>query len=126
MPTASGTFDVTLVPIPALDVPDVGAMSIDKTFGGDLVATSKGAMLSTGTSEPTSAGYVALEWVTGTLGERGGTFALQHLGAMDRGTGSLTITVVPDSGTDDFTGLKGSMTIEIVDGAHRYTFDYEL
>ncbi|MEX2395301.1 MAG: DUF3224 domain-containing protein [Actinomycetota bacterium] len=126
MTTAKGTFDVTLVPIDGVQIDRIGAMSIDKTFAGDLVGTSGGAMMSTGTPEPTSAGYVALEWVTATIEGRSGTFALQHTGVMDRGEGALTITVLPDSGTDALTGLRGTMSIDIVDGEHRYTFDYEV
>jgi hypothetical protein len=126
MATARGEFAVTLPPITPWDVPAVGALCIDKTFTGDLVGASKGAMLSTGTSEPTSAAYVALEWVQGVLHGKAGTFALQHTGVMDRGAGHLTVSVVPDSGTGDLTGITGQMAIEIVDGAHHYTFDYEL
>jgi hypothetical protein len=45
---------------------------------------------------------------------------------MDRGATSLTLTVVPDSGTGELEGLAGRMAIDIVDGQHVYTFDYAL
>jgi len=51
-------------------------MSIDKQFNGDLEATSKGEMLSAMTDVKGSAGYVAIERVSGTLHGRGGTFVL--------------------------------------------------
>ena len=45
---------------------------------------------------------------------------------MNRGEPHLTITVVPDSGTGDLTGLSGTMTIDNVEGAHTYTFAYDV
>ncbi len=129
MALASGTFDVNLTP----QTPDesfantiLGRLTIDKQFHGDLEATSKGQMLSAGTAVEGSAGYVAIEQVSGTLHGRSGTFILQHNGIMARGSPQLAITVVPDSGTDDLVGLAGAMTIEIVDGNHSYRFEYTL
>lgn len=101
-------------------------MSIDKQFHGDLEATSKGEMLTAGTSVKGSAGYVAIERVSGTLGSRGGTFVLQHTGTMTRGAPQLTITVVPDSGTGQLVGLVGKMGIKIENGKHFYDFEYTL
>jgi hypothetical protein len=69
---------------------------------------------------------VAVEKVTGTLGGRRGSFALQHSGTMDQGGQSLTITVVPGSSSGELTGLEGSMSIEIEDGQHSYRFEYSL
>jgi hypothetical protein len=101
-------------------------MALDKQFHGDLEATSKGQMLSAGTAVKGSAGYVAMEKVTGTLHGRKGTFILQHSATMTRGTPQLSIFVVPDSGTDELTGITGSMNIIITDGKHSYAFDYML
>lgn len=126
---ASGTFDVKLNPLAAYDSAEgspLARMSIDKQFHGDLVATSKGEMLSAGTGVKNSAGYVAIERVSGTLHGRSGTFVLQHSGTMTRGAPSLVITVVPDSGTGQLVGLAGTMMINIADGKHSYEFDYTL
>jgi hypothetical protein len=101
-------------------------MSIDKQFHGDLEAVSKGEMLSAGTSVKGSAGYVAMERVTGTLQGRSGTFVLQHNATMTRGAPHLQIIVVPDSGTSELEGLGGTMAINIVDGKHSYLFEYTL
>jgi hypothetical protein len=101
-------------------------MSIDKQFHGDLEATSKGEMLSAGTGVTGSAGYVAIERVSGTLHGRAGAFVLQHSGIMTRGEPQLTVTVVPDSGTGELVGLAGEMAILIADGKHSYEFDYTL
>jgi len=126
---ATGTFDVRLTPQQDDDTTGsaaVGRLSIDKQFFGDLAGTSKGVMLAVGTAIEDSAGYVAMEQITGTLGGRSGTFAFQHSGTMARGAQSLTVTVVPDSGTGDLVGLSGQMTIEITDGKHLYDFEYSL
>ena len=122
---AVGTFNVTLTP-QACGEPALGRMAIDKRFEGDLDATSKGEMLAAGTEVKSSAGYVALERVTGALHGRRGTFVLQHSGTMNRGVPLLTIGVVPDSGTGELTGLQGTMAIDVAGGAHSYTFNYTL
>src|SRR5213075_2706416 len=97
-----------------------GRMSIDKQFHGDLFATSKGEMLMAGTAVKGSAGYVAIERVTGTLAGKTGTFVFQHSGTMDKGAPTLVVSVVPDSGTGELTGLRGSFSIEITGGKHMY------
>ena len=124
---AVGTFEVKLSPQDqGADMP-VGRMSIDKEFKGDLVGTSKGQMLmASSSSVKDSAGYVAIEKVTGTLNGRRGSFYLQHNGVMTRGVGELTITVIPDSGTDQLAGLRGKMNIIIEGGKHSYEFEYAL
>jgi len=126
---AAGPFDVKLS-AQALAVEDkvegatLGRMSIDKQFHGDLEATSKGEMFSAMSGTPGSAGYVAIEKVSGTLHGRSGNFVLQHNATMTRGTPALNIIVVPDSGTGQLAGLSGTMTISIADGKHSYRFDY--
>jgi hypothetical protein len=125
---ASGTFEVKLTPQAADDGADatLGRMSIDKQFHGDLEGTSKGQMLSAMGSVKGSAGYVALERITGTLKGRSGSFVLQHSGTMTRGAPQLSVTVVPDSGTGQLVGLTGALTIKIDNGKHSYDFDYTL
>jgi hypothetical protein len=129
MATAKGTFEVALEPQASHNV-DGGTiaarLSLDKQFNGDLTATSVGEMLIATTPIKGSAGYVAIETVTGVLDGRHGTFVLQHSGTMNRGAPSQSVTVVPDSATGDLTGLSGTMTIEIVDKTHLYTFEYTL
>jgi hypothetical protein len=130
MPTnATGTFVVKLTPqptVPETEDATIGRMLLDKQFFGALEAASKGQMLSTMGQIKGSAGYVAMERVNGTLNGRAGSFALQHTGTMDRGTPQLSVTVVPDSGTGELTGIEGRMTIEIEAGKHSYVFDYTL
>jgi len=127
VPRATGTFEVKLAPQSAGDAGDaVGRFTIDKQISGDLTGTGKGEMLSAGSPATGSAGYVAIECVTGTLAAREGTFALQHTGIMHNGKNDLLIQVVPGSGTGGFAGLTGTFAIVITDGKHSYQFDYEL
>jgi Protein of unknown function (DUF3224) len=125
---ASGPFDVQLTPQAPQgeEAANPGRMLINKHFHGDLEASSKGQMLSAMSPIKGSAGYVAIEEVTGTLHRRRGSFMLQHTGFMNRGTPQLSIVVVPDSGTGELTGLSGSMSIQIAEGKHSYEFEYTL
>lgn len=125
---AKGTFEVKVVPLSPDGLPSgFGRMSIDKQLHGDLEGTSKGQMLSYGTgTKGSSGGYVALEQVTGTLNGRKGTFVLQHSAIMNRGVPHMSITVVPDSGTEQLSGLTGTFNIIIADGKHSYDFEYSL
>ena len=126
---AKGTFEVKLAPL-AFEgtAPDskLGRMSIDKQITGDLVATTNGQMLSAMTAVKGSAGYVAIEHVVGTLAGRRGSFVLQHTGFMNRGAPSLSVVVVPDSGTEELAGIEGEFKIDITDGKHFYEFAYRL
>ena len=130
MALACGPFEVKLTPQkpdnPEAEKANLGRMSIDKKFHGDLEASSQGEMLSAMTEVKGSAGYVSLERVTGTLHGRTGAFVLQHNGTMTRGAAELSIAVVPDSGTGELAGLVGKMAIKIEDGKHYYEFVYTL
>lgn len=126
---ASGTFEVKIGPLTGYAQSEsnkLGRMSIDKQFKGELEAVSKGEMLTAGGAVKGSAGYVAIEYVTGTLNGKRGSFAFQHSGTMTRGTPHLSVTVVPDSGTDELAGISGEMTIIIAEGKHSYELDYQL
>ena len=124
-----GTFEVTMQgepPYETVEQVPFARASFDKRFSGPLEATGKVHMLSARTAESASAGYVALERITGTLDGKRGTFALVHLGLMDRGKSSLTVSIVPDSGTGELKGISGSMTIDIIERQHHYTLDWSL
>ena len=126
---AKGTFVVQMKPQQedsAQDGVSLGRMSLDKTFEGDLAATGAGEMLTAITPVKGSAGYVAIERVSGSLHGRSGSFVLQHTGTMNRGGQQLSITIVPDSGTSELTGIAGVFKLEIKDGKHFYALDYSL
>ena len=129
MSRASGPFEVTLKPLPMDNNPGsemLARMSIDKQIHGDLEGTGKGEMLTAATSAKNSGAYVAIERVTGSLHGRSGSFVLQDIGTMTRGVPQLSITVVPDSGTGQLTGITGKFLVIIADGKHSYEFDYSL
>lgn len=128
---ASGPFEVKTAPQPLAQAgadSGLARMSLDKQFRGDLEATSVGEMLSAmSTSVQGSGVYVAVERVTGKLNGRSGSFALHHMGVMNRGIPQLTIKVVPDSGTGELAGLTGTLNIRIEPGGkHFYDFEFEL
>jgi hypothetical protein len=125
---ARGVFEVRLHPLEPYSTGDskLGRMSLDKQFHGDLEGMSKGEMLSARTDVKESAGYVAIERITGTLAGKRGSFVLQHSATMSRGQPSMSIAVVPDSGTGALAGLTGTMTIEQHEGRHSYELSYDL
>ncbi len=128
--TAKGSFDVTLVPLTEGSRKGVwspGRMSIDKRFQGDLEGSSQGEMLTAMTEVQGSAGYTAIETVSGQLQGRTGTFILQHFALMARGVpGDWTVQIVPDSGTDGLKGITGRMKITVSGKEHSYTLEYLL
>jgi hypothetical protein len=129
MKEVRGEFEVKSKPEPPYSTADgvaLGRTHIDKTFHGPLEATSALEMLSAMTSVKGSAAYVAIERIVGTLEGRSGSFVVQHNATMTRGAPSLAITVVPDSGTGELTGISGSIAIEIVDGKHFYVMRYAI
>jgi hypothetical protein len=126
---ATGPFEVSLKPLSMDDDPTntmLGRMSIEKQFHGELEGTSRGQMLTGSTPIKNSAGYVAIERVTGSLKGRAGSFILQHTGTMNRGVPSLVITIVPDSGSEQLEGIRGTMAIRIEGGKHSYDLNYTL
>lgn len=125
---ATGTFEVKLVPQTTEGFDEGGAlgrMTIDKVFTGDIEGTSKGQMLMAMATVKTSAAYVAVERVTGSVHGRKGTFAMHHTGVMNRGTPSLAVVIVPDSGTEELAGISGALNIIIEKGVHSYELDYD-
>jgi hypothetical protein len=127
--TAKGTFTIVMTPAPAGEGAgrlSVGRMLIDKQYVGDLHGTGQGEMLSAGNPAAGSAGYVAIEHITGTLNGRSGGFALQHSGTMHDGNSELNIAIVPGSGTGDLFGIEGKLKLDIVERQHFYQIDYTL
>jgi hypothetical protein len=127
MKRATGSFEVNLQSLSNAEVSSdvlLGRMLLTKKFTGDLAASARGQMLSAGTSTKGSAGYVAIDHVTGMLDGRSGSFLLQHSGSMQRGVPTLSIKVIPDSGTEGLAGIAGTLSINVVDGKHLYDFLY--
>ncbi|MDD9987846.1 MAG: DUF3224 domain-containing protein [Spirochaetaceae bacterium] len=127
MPIARGTFDVSMEAEPPFlehDGIKLNRNVLRKEFSGDVAGTSQGQMVAATTATPGSAGYVAIEHFTGSVGGKSGSFVLQHHGLMDRGDAALTVTIVPDSGTGELAGISGTLEIDSAAGAHSYVLDY--
>jgi hypothetical protein len=124
---ATGTFEVKLTPQDDQPAdPSMGRMTFDKQWSGDITGASKGQMLTGGDVKTGSAGYVAIEKFTGTVKGRKGSLIFQHSATMTAGQGDLSITVVPNSGTEELKGITGKLTIKIEGGKHFYDFEYSL
>ena len=127
MTHATGTFEVKVLPTKNAPDPSIASYSINKTFHGDLEATSVGEMFSAGDPSTGNAGYIGIERVTGTLQGRTGTFAFMQMGIMSTGTApQMTGNIVPGSGTGDLAGIHGTFTIIVAAGKHTYTIDYAI
>jgi hypothetical protein len=126
---ASGPFEVTMKPVASPEEDGgttIGRMLLDKQYSGDLVGSGSGEMLTAMTSTKGSAAYVAIERVSATLDGKQGSFVLQHAGTMDRGADQLSISIVPDSGTEQLSGIAGTLAIRMVERQHFYELDYVL
>lgn len=122
---ATGTFEVKMTP-QGKGEETPACLTLDKQYQGGLEGTSRGEMLTAGNVASGSAGYVAIEKFIGKLDGKSGSVVLQHSGTMNRGTSHLTITVVPDSGTGELSGIAGKMDIQIEGGKHSYVLEYSL
>lgn len=126
MPTASGSFDVTVTPHETPSDSPVGRMRLHKQFHGDLDAIATGEMIATSEPLTSAAVYVAIDRVSGTLHGRSGSFLLAHRGTMTPDQQQLSVIVVPGSGTGQLTGLSGSLAIHIAGKQHSYVLEYRL
>lgn len=128
MPTARGSFEVTIEPEPPY-LDDGGLQlnlnKVEKEYSGEMVGTARAHMLAAYTATPGSAGYVAIEHFSGTVNGKPGSLALQHSGTMGRGEASLVVTVVPDSGTGGLAGISGTLELNNDEAGHTYVFEYE-
>jgi len=126
---AKGTFEVKVTPVKDDDasiVEGMGRLTLNKTWSGELVGTSKGQMLGYSDKAQTTGGYVAMEVFTGTVNGKKGSFALQHVGTMEKGKFAINVEIIPGSGTADLTGITGKLEIIIADGKHSYELAYSL
>jgi hypothetical protein len=129
MKQIKGKFEVKSMPLELDSLSkELGLMKMkfEKNFEGELRAISTVSMIGTFSKEINSGGYVAIERIEGELGSKKGSFYLQHSSSMSRGVPTQSISVIPDSGTDQLKGISGNMTIDIIEGQHFYTFNYYL
>lgn len=97
-----------------------------KTLEGGIEGTSTMELLMA-MAQQGSAAYVGIERVTGSVDGRSGSFVLQHTAVGSTTGGTMSVTVVPDSGSGELRGISGALQIDKhEDGSHSYVFDYEL
>ena len=129
MTTVTASFDVTGWDPAGSDAPETGPelsrIGLEKTFTGAFEGTSTGEGLFCGMADPSAgAGYVVSERLTGQLEGRSGSFVVQHGGLMAPGEPPRSFgNIVPGSGTDELTGITGTMEIG---EDHTLTLTYEL
>ena len=123
---AHGTFTVKMEPESSAPAEGLTVYSMDKQFQGDLVGSSKGEMIGAGDYKLGTAGYVAIEFVTGKLDGKTGGFALQQMATMDASGPKMQVVVTPGSGTRELKGILGVFTISIEKGQHSYELEYSL
>jgi hypothetical protein len=127
--TVTGTFELSMSAQPPMHDADgvtITTITVDKRFAGPLRADGRVHMISATTPITDSAGYVAIERITGSLDGRSGSFLVVHTGLLDRGQPTLAVSIVPDSGTGELTGIRGRMTIDAAEGTHVYALTYEI
>jgi len=122
--TVSGSFDIQLEPQQD-DFAPAGRMLINKEYSGALVGKGIGQMISKRTEQGASV-YSAIEEFTGTVEGKNGSFTLFHTGLMSATSQELNVIVVEGSGTEELSGITGKLSIHQNNGAHTYTFDYQL
>ncbi len=129
MKTASGAFDVTILPPGAgQTAPSDGfvRLSLSKKFEGPLTGTSRVEMMATGDGTSPSGGYVALERFNGTLDGQAGGFVMQHSGVMSPGRMEISVLISPGSGSGELSGIEGTLEIKKEAKRHFYTLRYSL
>ena len=126
---AVGTFEVQVVPAEEEDTASglgLGRYTLSKTFTGDMTGEGRGQMLTGGNEAAQMGVYVALERFVGQIDGRDGALLLAHRGVMDPSGQSLTIGIVPGSGTGGLAGIAGEFQLTIEGGVHHYDLAYTL
>lgn len=125
---ATGTFEVSVTPADP-EVLEAGLglsrYTLAKTFSGGMTGSGVGQMLAGGVSADEGA-YVALERFVGALDGRQGAFLLAHRGDMNAEGYTLSISIVPGTGTGQLAGITGDFALTIAGGEHRYDLSYSL
>jgi len=128
---ATGEFVVSMTPDdPEAAEAGLGLASyrLSKVFTGGMIGSARGQMLTGGPEGSQDTGtYVAIERFVGSLDGQEGAFLLAHRGDMTPDGYTLTISVVPNSGTGALAGIEGEFALTVgPDGAHHYDLAYRL
>jgi uncharacterized protein DUF3224 len=102
--------------------------SVTMAFAGDLQGEGTVEWLM-GYGDDGTASFVGLERIVGRIGDRSGSFVLQHTGTFDGAVARAKLSVVPGSGTGGLAGIEGEGRLEAglgSDGVRSIELDYEL
>lgn len=88
------------------DGPKLSKARVTKSFRGDVEGEGTAEYL-VAYAPDGSASFVGLEQVVGKVGDRAGSFVLQHVGTFADNLAKGDVSVVPGSGTGELAGLKG-------------------
>ena len=106
----------------AVGVAKLTSASVTKAYAGDIEGTSATEWL-LAYAPDTSATFVGLERIKGTIGGHKGSLVLQHVGTFADGAATATLTVV--SGTDELKAASGAGEL-VADPGGRITLALEL
>ncbi len=127
--TTTVTFEITSWEQSNVLESDSGAKitraAVAKKFSGDLDGTSLAEVLLCG-GEGGGAGYLAMERVTGTLKGRSGSFVIQHGGLSTPAGPQPFGDILPGTGTEELTTIRGTARYAHDERGARVTLEYEL
>ncbi len=107
--------------------PKLTRATVAKSFSGDIEGEGTVEYLMIH-REDGSASFVGVERVVGNIGDRQGSFVLQHSGSFEGRTATATWFVVAGSGTGDLRGLRGEggfASAHAVEYAITLDYDFE-
>jgi len=87
--------------------PVLSRIHVEESFSGDIEADGVVEFLQAVRPDGT-ASFVGIERVTGTIAGRSGSFLLQDSGTVEGAIVSGDWFVIPGSGTEELTGLRGT------------------
>ncbi len=104
--------------------PKLSRANVTKTFQGEVAGTSTAELLMCQATNG-SAGYIAQECVEGRVGDRSGSFVIQHGGIRTAGGQKVFGHVGPGSGTGELHGLRGEVEYRHDEQGAAFTLDYD-
>ncbi len=126
---ANATFEITSWQETLYDASDEGSKlyraTVLKRFQGDVEGASTAELLMVKATDEGGEGYIATERITGRVGDRTGSFVVQHGGVFSRELHQFGY-IVKDSGTGELQGIVGTCTYEHDETGARFTLDYDL
>ncbi len=130
MASASGTFQITSMGEDTYQELDGGGKLTrangGQQFSGDIVGEGSVEWLMCYSAEG-GARYVGLQRVSGSIGDREGSFVIEAAGNFDGKQSTGSWTIIPASGSGDFTGITGSGSFEAPGGPKAtYQLEYRL